>query len=385
MGARFRLGSVAAAAVLALGPGPLRAQDAPTTNAPTNETVGPRELQNFSLEGRRTQPASEAPATTASPPVTTGSPRVTEPRSRATARTSAADRPQPPAPQPERVSRAADGPPSSAHVPGISGGTSQAAAPAFQPAPPPRAEPAAAAPVFAAWPWLAAGLAALVAGLFFLRQRRGRLATEGASMFEAPVEAEVVEPPAPLRPAEPAPPPLSPAPAATGVVTTRLRPSLELAVQPLRCTVDEDRVAIDFELELFNHGSGPARGVLVDAKMFNASADQDQQIGAFFANPTGQGERLPVIEPMKRLSFASQILIPLEQLQLYDAGGRSVFVPLLAFNALFRWSGGDGQTSAAYLLGRSAEGEKMAPFRLDLGPRVFRGLEARPLPIQLRR
>jgi hypothetical protein len=59
-------------------------------------------------------------------------------------------------------------------------------------------------------------------------------------------------------------------------------------------------------------------------------------------------------------------------------------VPLIAMNALYRWSGGEGQTSVSYLLGRDIKGEKMAPFRLDLGPRLFRGVGARALPSGLR-
>jgi hypothetical protein len=36
-------------------------------------------------------------------------------------------------------------------------------------------------------------------------------------------------------------------------------------------------------------------------------------------------------------------------------------------------------------VGREGEGEKMAPFRLDLGPRIFRNLGARPHHMQVRR
>ena len=49
-----------------------------------------------------------------------------------------------------------------------------------------------------------------------------------------------------------------------------------------------------------------------------------------------------------------------------------------------QWSAGEGQTSVAYLVGRDTKGEKMAPFRLDLGPRIFRGVGARLLPVGVR-
>ena len=42
-------------------------------------------------------------------------------------------------------------------------------------------------------------------------------------------------------------------------------------------------------------------------------------------------------------------------------------MPLIAFNALYEWGGGKGQTSAAYLVGRETEGEKLGPLRLDIG------------------
>jgi hypothetical protein len=53
---------------------------------------------------------------------------------------------------------------------------------------------------------------------------------------------------------------------------------------------------------------------------------------------------------------------------------------------LFRGGGGEGQASASFLVGRGTDGdEKLAPFRLDLGPRIFRGLSSRPHSMGLQR
>src|SRR4029079_1778555 len=109
----------------------------------------------------------------------------------------------------------------------------------------------------------------------------------------------------------PSAPPLPPKPAApAGIVASRLRPALELGFHPLRCQVDDDQVAIEFELELFNAGTAPARAVLAEASMLNARASQEQDLAAFFGNPNGVGERLAVIQPMKRVSFRSQVVAP---------------------------------------------------------------------------
>jgi len=155
-------------------------------------------------------------------------------------------------------------------------------------------------------------------------------------------------------------------------------------MHPLRCIVDDAQVTFEFELDLFNSGNAPARAVLVEASVFNASAVQDQEIGAFFARPVGEGERIDAIPPLQRMALRTQVVAPREAVQVLEIAGRQVFVPLIAFNALYRWSGGEGQTSVTYLLGRDAKAAKMAPFRLDLGPRVFRTVAARPLPAGLR-
>jgi hypothetical protein len=65
--------------------------------------------------------------------------------------------------------------------------------------------------------------------------------------------------------------------------------------------------------------------------------------------------------------------------------GRQVFVPLIAFNVLYSSGSSEAQTSAGYMLGRDTKSEKLVPFRLDLGPHIFRGLGARLLPSGVRR
>ncbi|HEU5285663.1 MAG TPA: hypothetical protein VFU20_04010, partial [Sphingomicrobium sp.] len=188
----------------------------------------------------------------------------------------------------------------------------------------------------------------------------------------------------------PAPAPLQRAPAPrpaarAGIVSTRLRPWLEIEFTPGRCVVEDDKATIQFDIAVFNSGSAPARDVLVEASMFNAGPAQDEEIGAFFAHPVAKGDRIPVIPPLKRVALKSAVSLTRDRLREFEVAGRRLFVPLVGFNALYRWSGGDGQTSASYLVGRDTEGEKMAPLRLDLGPRIFRGLGAREHTVRLRK
>jgi hypothetical protein len=92
------------------------------------------------------------------------------------------------------------------------------------------------------------------------------------------------------------------------------------------------------------------------------------------------------IPPFGKVSLKSAVRLPIDQLHSFEVDGRKLFVPLVAFNILFRGGGSEGQASASFLVGRGDDSdEKLAPFRLDLGPRIFRGLSARPHSMGLTR
>ena len=142
---------------------------------------------------------------------------------------------------------------------------------------------------------------------------------------------------------------------------------------------------IEFEIDLFNSGTAPARTIVAEASLLNASATQDEELAAFFSRPAPAGEPLDAIPPMKRTTMTSRVVAPRAAIQEYDVGDRKAFVPVLAFNAVYEWSSGSGRTSTAYLVGRETNGDKLGPLRLDSGNRELLGLGARPLPIGIRR
>ena len=238
------------------------------------------------------------------------------------------------------------------------------------------------------WPWLLAAVALGAGGAFLFWRRHGHGDGHGREAFAGGPQVDAFVPPAAPRLAPPRAAPPRPAPPAdtvpAGIVSTRLRPWLDIAFQPIRCIVEEQEVTIEFELDLFNSGSAPAREVLIEASLFNASPTQDEEIGTFFAHPVGEGQRVAVIKPLKRFALRPQLMIPRDQLRVLEAGERRLFVPLIAFNVLYGWGSDKGQSSAAYLVGRDTKADKLAPLRLDLGRRLFRGLGARALPLAVR-
>lgn len=167
-----------------------------------------------------------------------------------------------------------------------------------------------------------------------------------------------------------------------GIVATTLRPAISFEVKPIRVQTDAKRgAAVLFDVVIINNGSAPARDVLVEAQLINAGPRQDEEIAAFFQAPDGSGDRLPVIAPMARVSLKIQLSIAGDAMKPIEVEGRQLFVPLVAFNALYRWSGGEEQTSASFLVGRGGGGDggdgKMAPFRLDQGIKSWSKLDSR--------
>ena len=407
--------ALAAPGALLAAAAPGVAQTAPATNstAPaTNSTtppadpglIGPPQLRDFNLNGtvtQRAEPATPVPRSTV-PPRSAPAPGAPAPTARtAPARTSAAPAAQPLRNIPSVAAPDRDGaasrvtvalpPPTPADIAAASG-FSEVAPPATPTLAPPSGEQQ---PV--PWAWMLAGIvAALGAGFVFWRRKQAGIARyasgdHGISELVAQPAARVPPPP-PLRRPQPAPPrapqPAPPHPAVArapaepslGIVSTRLRPKLAFELRPIRAETDADSgAAVLFDVIVTNSGSAPARDVLVEAQLINAGPRQDEEIGRFFRDPVGQGERLAMIPPMGRISIKTRLTISAEQMRPIVLEGRRLFVPLIAFNALYRWSGGEDQDSASFLVGRGNDDTaRMAPFRLDQGARSWTGLGARP-------
>jgi hypothetical protein len=415
---------------LLAGPPPLppataHAQEAPPASTAPSDTIGPQELQNFSLNGTVTRPADKPAAPQAAPqrreqqtqaqttapapqpstalPATTNTETATGPapasQQTQTAAGDVVTTPQLAHAAPEALRQSAPSSSVTVALPNVGSGETAASA-AVAPAstgdfaPEPSTGTLAPGHGFSLLPWLLAALVLALGGAFLFWRNRSRqeFAAAGGPRVDAFVAPQPAPAPAPQprRAPEPALQPApAPKPAATaapvGVVSTRLRPWIDIGFHPIRCVLDDERLMVEFDIELFNSGSGPARAVLVEGSLFNAGPAQDQEIGAFFANPVGDGERLAVIPPLKRVALRTQVAVPRAQVQAYELAGRPVFVPVIAFNALYSWSSGEGQTSVSYLLGKDTKGEKMGPFRMDLGSRIFRGVAAHLLPAGLRK
>jgi len=442
---KARLRVISAAVALATGiAAPALAQEAEAPASPQTMTVppassseavvGPAQLRDFSLQGTVTrraetppqpQPPQAVPSRSQSVQQTgpvSGSSAAAEGANRSVARTAPTSRPAPD--RAESASAAPIGLPTPDQTLSFSPATvaPEPAIPDSEPLQLDTATTHAGTPFISHWPWLLALIAALGAAIWYFRRQRSGYAFAGASGNAAAFELSPPEPapppraqprPAVPRPvAAPAPAPLrapeeraptgavvstrlkaapqaaeeaKPVAPPLGIISTRLRPWLDIEFAPLTASFNDQQGVIQFDVTLFNSGSAPARDILLEARLFNAGTDQDEAIERFFANPVAEGDRLEIIQPLQRLPFRTSATVPRQQMRIFEAGGRKVWVPLIGFNAIYRWSGGDGQTSASYLLGRNTRGEKMAPFWVDQGGRTFGGLGGREHHVRVRR
>jgi hypothetical protein len=320
------------------------------TAPPPPPVVGNPQLRDFQLTPQRTivtQPGP-APVVVAAPPPVTAQPQRTIPARPAEARPT-----QTPPRQPTPTAQ----PPATVPAPA----TQPAPAPVTE-APPQQAAPTPppAAPSGGGVPWLYAIPVAALALLAFTYRRRRRRVQAGEEIEEAPAVAEPVAP----RP-DPVP-----------------RPWLELALKAERASATLTETIVQFELEISNTGKSPARNLRIDVKMFNAGAEQDQEIGAFFRTAGRETTRLnlPGIGPESTGVIRGEVAMPRDEMRAVVLEDKYLFIPVIAVNALYDWGEGrTGQTSKSYVVGRELEqpSAKMGAFRVDQGPRIWRTIGQR--------
>jgi hypothetical protein len=337
----------------------------------TNTVVGPPQVKDFQLPGQRTTPPAPAPAPTTTAPAPTPAPTVTTLAPTPAARTgrptasAPARRPAPaPAARSETPAPVVTAPVS---APVQTAPTPVEAAPAATPAPAPAPlaiPPAAENPRSLLWLWVVLGaiVAALAAFAFFGRRRRSEEELE-LSHRDALAGALVTDRPAPQPDPEPAAPAEPP------------RAWLELDIVPERASATDRETIVNYELVLRNTGGAEAGNIRIDPRMFNAN--EERAIADFFAGPIHAHSGSPhvTIQPGAELRLETITGMPKEEVKAIEVQGRSIFVPMIAINVAYDWEGGGaGRSSKSWLVGREAEtpSARMGPFRLDLGPRIYR-------------
>ncbi|WEK01986.1 MAG: hypothetical protein P0Y59_10010 [Candidatus Sphingomonas phytovorans] len=209
-----------------------------------------------------------------------------------------------------------------------------------------------------------------------------------AGVTEAPQRSAEEAAPAPEEPptAPPLPaveivPPVPPAPAVSA------RATLDIEVRVKRAGTNLLSAAVEYDIVVRNVGQAVARAIQVDVRLLSAGVEQDGWIATLFSSPI-ERPITPSFELPSRgaIELSGMAMMPKDMLSVMTVQDRILFVPVLAINMLYEWEGGTGQTAISHVIGIDrGEGVKMAPFRLDAGPRMHEGVNSLPYTVSVRR
>ncbi|WP_277286831.1 hypothetical protein [Sphingomonas aquatilis] len=348
-------------------------------------------LDNFSLPPSQPTPTpSPTPAPVIAPlPTPTASPRAT-PTPRVTPRATPTPTPRVTAiPTP----RATASPTPAATPTAIAVPTPTPTATATSTASPPPVEAATPSPAATTVPatapnsesdygWLI-GLAVVLglggAGAWWWRRRRADAADEPvAAVAPAPIPK-----PQPVRPRAPAASPATPPAPVPAPISAPVgdRGRLSLSLHPRRAGLNLLSATVEAELVVRNDGSAPAQAIRIGAALIGATPGQGDEIAPVFDQPVvrpatppfalgpGEERRIRLVVAQARAD-----IVPL------TAGGRTLFVPVVAVNALYDAGAGiAGQSARGFAVGvERVDSAKLAPFWLDQPARMHEQLAVRP-------
>ena len=323
------------------------------------------------------QPQPAAPTQPQRPVTTAPRPAPAEPTAPAREPESNSPAPQPSTPQ-------SPAPQSLAPQPAPAEPAAPQAAPAPTPAAP-ASEPPLSAPADASsWGWIAGSIALLgaivAAAWLFLRRRPEE---EQQHFIEEQKSAPTPLPPTP----QPKAPPAAPAAA------TAERPWIDLTLEVRSARLSLMGATIGYTLTLHNRGERSADDILIRTFMANADANQQAQLQLFFAGAVGLPAHSAVsLTPGQRLSLTGELRLLPDQIAPVQMGDRALLIPLIAFDAQYRWSDepegtpvGSGRTGRAFIVGqeKTPPADRLAPFRVDQGPRQFRTPGSRATALEL--
>ena len=170
---------------------------------------------------------------------------------------------------------------------------------------------------------------------------------------------------------EPVPPPVATPPSET-------RATLELECIAKRAGTNLSSAAIEYSLVVTNRGTAAATGIRLDVRFLSAGPQQDALLAALFSTPIANPITAPFDLPVAgAVELGGMALHPKETLDVMEAGGKQLFVPVLAVNLRYDWESGSGQTARSYVIGIDRGGDsKLQPFRVDSAARMYQNVSA---------
>ena len=321
---------------------PVRPRAIPTETPTPTATVAPTPVPTITPSPIFEAEPSPNPAARTAPAPARGSAAATAPI-----------RDSGPAPSPEQ------GAPAS--LPAEDGAQPTATVPPIEPIAPGDPEVAGEAPVpdddFYLWIAGALGLLAALGALFFF-WRRSRTNAEPPKI-ERPTVVRREETPA--------------APVAVGADR-----GVRISADAIKLTRSFANATLDYRVTLINRTTAALSGVSLAADMVSAHGDLPMEQQVATANQAlEQRHMFDRIAPGQSVRYEGKIILPLGQARVIRQGQLALLVPLLRLKLE---GAGDEAIIRTFVVGQgTGDGGRVAPFRLDEGPRTWSPIAARAL------
>ena len=239
--------------------------------------------------------------------------------------------------------------------------------------------------------WIMIAAAAIAGAIVLFLRRRKAVAYEPETVPEQSEYAasESIDTPAALAAIETetiTPPPFSiPVPVAAKPKRREKRPNLEISFIPEKATLSLAKLTIKGQIRIINNGNAEAKSIQLRAAIISASVHQEQDIELFHSHLQTPGDEIGTATIGERIAMDIDLIIPLTELSSFAIGDKQLFAPIVVAHVDYAWGNGTAPkrdiAKISCLIGREATPPKpkMAPLRLDLGPRSFTPLGQRPV------
>lgn len=251
----------------------------------------------------------------------------------------------------------------------------------------PSGAPVASTPDTSGWLWWIGGGAlalAVLALAAWARRRRPAAPDEPAEVQEAEPESapSVAAMPVPRPAPTPLPPPPAPAPSPVAPAAAR---GLMLTLEAVRLGATLVNTTLAYRLTATNAGPDALSDIAISGDMTaaHASRSMEEQLG--IAGPELPPiARIEQLQPGESAVLEGEFRLPLAAVTPIRHGQAQLFVPVARFDA---WASDSAHRAvsarAAFLVGQdnATASDRLQPFRLDLGPRVWDAIGQRALEI----
>lgn len=183
--------------------------------------------------------------------------------------------------------------------------------------------------------------------------------------------------------AEPTPAAAAAAPDPIVVTATRAAETPAVSLEARRMSATLVNTTLTYRLTVTNTGPDPLEDMTIGGDMIAAHATRttEEQL-ASDGTVLPELHRIASLAPGESVALGGDIRLPLAAIRPIRHGEASLFVPLARFSAAWTVAGGVRKSRAsAFLIGQlpAGESERLQPFRLDLGPRMYGELGNRQL------